>query len=691
MSGRDILVRFLGDSTGLTKATDESDKKANSFKKSMEALGKTVGEAEGPTAKLKAGVGGLGDMFKSAAANPMAMAGAVGAVVGVAAKAVSMFEQTTLEVGKFRDATHTTAEDASRLVEHFSDIGVSSEEAEKGLGKMNLVLGKSPQKFAELGVAIAKNKDGTENVTATFENVIEKLHGTASAAEQAKIGQELLGKGWKTFSEDVAGGSAKLKQSLADVQSSKVFNDSDLKSGRDLRNAFDSIKDAVEGLFLTLGKALAPVIAELAPKFGEIIHEAEPLVGLIGKGLVLAFDYLKPSIWLITEALKLLGPVINFVSDAATKMADVIGSAVDAINPFHNAADDIKGSADKAGAAFQAMQAAAADAAGGVNAYGAELHQAHDANVVSAEATKLSTEATKGLTDALKANLDEQQKQIDTLRSAANANYDVADKTDKYKASLSGLDNTITAAKGNQDLINAAYRSNTTDAAALSDAIVHQREEQDKANGVTTSAATKADLWNGSMVNAAAFLKGPARDSLIEYTAQVNGIPPEVVTAIKAALDKGDIAGANAALADTSKTRTASVQVDADQASLDKASGKIDQVAKNRQILLSVLPNIPGLSSFPAHARGTSNAENAFIAGENGPELIVGAGGSKVFTTAETGRMLSGPPNGSPTSRTGPLYQVIVQGNVYGDSHIVEIVQAHTNELAAKIAAGRRT
>lgn len=36
------------------------------------------------------------------------------------------------------------------------------------------------------------------------------------------------------------------------------------------------------------------------------------------------------------------------------------------------------------------------------------------------------------------------------------------------------------------------------------------------------------------------------------------------------------------------------------------------------------------------NANGTDNAANAFIAGEEGPELVVGAGGSKVFTADET-------------------------------------------------------
>lgn len=50
---------------------------------------------------------------------------------------------------------------------------------------------------------------------------------------------------------------------------------------------------------------------------------------------------------------------------------------------------------------------------------------------------------------------------------------------------------------------------------------------------------------------------------------------------------------------------------------------------------------VPGMPSdvyekIQHNANGTDNAANAFIAGEEGPELVVGAGGSKVFTADET-------------------------------------------------------
>ena len=45
--------------------------------------------------------------------------------------------------------------------------------------------------------------------------------------------------------------------------------------------------------------------------------------------------------------------------------------------------------------------------------------------------------------------------------------------------------------------------------------------------------------------------------------------------------------------------------------------------------------------SAAAYANGTTNSTNYFIAGENGPELIAGEQGSTVFPTNETDRLIS--------------------------------------------------
>jgi hypothetical protein len=73
--------------------------------------------------------------------------------------------------------------------------------------------------------------------------------------------------------------------------------------------------------------------------------------------------------------------------------------------------------------------------------------------------------------------------------------------------------------------------------------------------------------------------------------------------------------------------------------SLDKFKTNIDSPSNYNGIISRF--------SIPAHATGSNYAENAFIAGENGPELILGAEGAKVFTNSQTEKLLSN--NFSPT------------------------------------------
>lgn len=67
------------------------------------------------------------------------------------------------------------------------------------------------------------------------------------------------------------------------------------------------------------------------------------------------------------------------------------------------------------------------------------------------------------------------------------------------------------------------------------------------------------------------------------------------------------------------------------------AYGRVAQAASNALSNTSAGTAVP----VPGHATGTTNAENAFIAGEDGPELILGRAGSTVFPAGETDRIIN--------------------------------------------------
>lgn len=81
-----------------------------------------------------------------------------------------------------------------------------------------------------------------------------------------------------------------------------------------------------------------------------------------------------------------------------------------------------------------------------------------------------------------------------------------------------------------------------------------------------------------------------------------------------------------------------SKQAEAVSASEAVAYATANVLSSKSQYATGYVPGMPSdvYEKIQHNANGTDNAANAFIAGEKGPELVVGAGGSKVFTADET-------------------------------------------------------
>lgn len=90
--------------------------------------------------------------------------------------------------------------------------------------------------------------------------------------------------------------------------------------------------------------------------------------------------------------------------------------------------------------------------------------------------------------------------------------------------------------------------------------------------------------------------------------------------------------------------------------------GKKDAVAAAKDVAASVAlalqngstPSVTTstTTTVPGHAGGTTDAEDVFVAGENGPELIVGKQGSTVFPTEETDKIVDALNGMEPASDT---------------------------------------
>lgn len=100
----------------------------------------------------------------------------------------------------------------------------------------------------------------------------------------------------------------------------------------------------------------------------------------------------------------------------------------------------------------------------------------------------------------------------------------------------------------------------------------------------------------------------------------------------------------------------------------------------------SVGINIPTIPTIPMFAKGTmSTPKGAFIAGENGPELISGAPGRRVFTNAQTKGILSNSNKDNYQLIYNP--QITVKGGDVSESKLAQILEAERRKWMAEVKA----
>jgi hypothetical protein len=251
--------------------TDLQDQGIKQAKLAFGEFKMAVQNAEGGLGKFKAGAGSiLNTVGKHAGL--FAVAGAA-AFAKFAASGVSAFANLALESGKFADATGLSVEDASRWKEVSGDIGIGAETLQMGIGKMNKVLGTSPELFKTLGIEVKKTRDGSTDVNETFLNVIERLKGIKDPAEKARVATQLLGKGWQSMAELINTGSVELTQSLRSVSNQQVISAEELQKAKDYRDATNDLGDAWTKLKYSAGQDLIPLVTGIV-KVGTAITEA---------------------------------------------------------------------------------------------------------------------------------------------------------------------------------------------------------------------------------------------------------------------------------------------------------------------------------------------------------------------------------------------------------------------------------
>ena len=256
-----------------------TDKGLKSAEAALKNFKNKVGQADGAMGKFKAGGAAAFEAVKANAATLAAAGGA--AIIGFAAKGVAAFQELALSADKFANATGLAVQDASRYMEVLGDIGVEQASLQTGLNKLNRAVADNSKAFAEAGIEIARTETGATDINRTFLNTVEALRKIQDPAKRAQVATQLLGKGWQELSTVISMGSAELEASLRSVADAKVVDEEEVRKAKQLRDTFDTLKDAGEDFALAVGETLVPILADAVEVITDIFGAVKKVTGAI--------------------------------------------------------------------------------------------------------------------------------------------------------------------------------------------------------------------------------------------------------------------------------------------------------------------------------------------------------------------------------------------------------------------------
>jgi hypothetical protein len=602
--------------------------------------------AEGAFGKMKAAGSGAFDLI-SQNAGAFAL-GAGTALVGFGVKAVSAFQSTALGAGHLRDALGLSADQASRYLEVSNDLGIGQDSLATAFGRMLKTAGQTPQVFHDLGVQIAYAKDGSVDANQTFLNAVNALHNMTDPAQRAAAATKLFGKSWQDMAEVIDMGAAGLKQRLDDVQASKIVNDDQISQGYKFRDSLDNLKDAAEGLEIAVGEQLVPSLIQAADTVNALIGPVERAKNAFDSftnipGIKQIYENFAPWEQLPTR-IHQVGAAFSAAKDIITTGADDINASVspdllnqwsaEASGAFKLAEGGLKGFTDEMSGHYVAV---VQDASAFTDENNRKLYDSQAATKAATQAQADAADQLDRVNQKLKEQADALKAQADAAQSSADSQIAANDALDAFNQSLATQDAaeqaaaaataqhgaaSSEAAAANRDL-DGAIKGTRDSAISLANATVQHAQDQAAANGQTLSAVGALDMQNAALASTAAQARGPAKAAIESYIQSVNGIPDETMTEINAAIDRGDIATAEALIAQASRTRQTDINVD--QVGAASAGSQIDSAARDRHTTIYV--NSVGTTSTislgnPRAAGGPVSAGVVYPVGEQGPELF---------------------------------------------------------------------
>lgn len=314
------------------------------------------------------------------------------AAAGVFAESGESFVRYGASIEKIAFMTGTTTQAASGLVSGFEGAGLSAEQAQGMVQRLEMRLGNLDQQMKtatgaslqhnalhQLGISLHDAHGAAIPMTEVIPQIIDKLKGIEDPTERARIATQLFGRNWASLAPMIEQGGAAFTAAMGDAKRFGIALSQDqVDAAHNAEVAHQRLKEALQGVTLQFGEALVPLetaasnaliglaaaytrlspaihqtilhLMELAAIFGPVIGGAEAVAG-IGEHLAAVFPFLGAHIRGFGEVLEriqgaiggIVGriPLLGSIAEPFMAVLGPIGGAVTLLLTLRSAYEHI--------------------------------------------------------------------------------------------------------------------------------------------------------------------------------------------------------------------------------------------------------------------------------------------------------------------------------------------------------------
>jgi predicted nucleic acid-binding Zn-ribbon protein len=515
------------------------------------------------------------------------------------------------EAQTIADLSGTSVENASALSAVLRDnTNIEAGDLMDIMAQVTGALASNPSLMQQLGIKMDTVRQGP---FATFIAAVDAWNsGQLTGTEKMLAGAQLFGEeGLRQIGALTTALDTTLADAVAGVAENRLIHPEDVVSAQELKRQISGLTADFQTMAVNIGQQVVPVLADM-------LGQLEDAGGLVNTIAEIGQTGTARSVWdFINE----------FPSAKFVEINDQLNAAGVTAEDFRKNLFDLNDVMALLAAGIPAEVIEGATLTADAQKYLAEqVAETTDAAEDEADALEDTSKTLQSYTDRLETSIDALELQADAQREAAAASEEQADAllaaNDTFYANQKAIRAARDAVHDYND-VAADSESSADDQAealqnvALAAADVAATEVEAlrrirETTGATVSQTEALDITNRSLLNQAANLQGPARDAIVAHIARLNGIPIETITNILAIADAGNIGVAEATLDEASRTRTATVKADTDNASVANTDKELNNLARRRDAQIAVellyknLPTSTFLGTYGVRSRGAS-------------------------------------------------------------------------------------